>query len=159
MQDELDLGLAHHLLGGRRTSDIAQVLLARLVVFVFWERVGALLSLVWYALFLLFTAVRFGPQALYEIVERWPPAGAAVDVNEDSPEDHHMEGADTTPPVDIEGFRTAVHSLKSSSGDIRAISGRSAWPRCSRNSNLWARKGTPRVPQRCFRRAGPSTKP
>ena len=57
------LGLAHHLLGGRRTSDIGQVLLAGLVVFVFWERAGAVLSLVWYALFLLFTAVRFGLRA------------------------------------------------------------------------------------------------
>ena len=58
-----------------------------------------------------FLAKPFKPQALYEIVERWAPAGAAVDVNEDSPEDHHMEGADTTPPVDIEGFRAMMREV------------------------------------------------
>lgn len=59
VRDEIDRGLAQHLLGGRSTSDIGQTLLAGLAVFVFWEGLGKVIALAWYAVFVLFAGVRF----------------------------------------------------------------------------------------------------
>lgn len=63
MQAEVDQELAQHLLAGRLTSDIGQTLLATLVVFVFWGRIGGTVALSWFAAMVVFTGIRLGLRA------------------------------------------------------------------------------------------------
>lgn len=74
VREELGIELAKHLLGGRRTSDIGQTLLAAVIVFVFWGRVDSLIILGWFASMVLFTAVRFGLRTRLRLAVTGPRA-------------------------------------------------------------------------------------
>ena len=55
---ELQEELTRHLLGGRRRSDVGQILLATVAVFVFWGSLHSLLSVGWLVLFVVLAGVR-----------------------------------------------------------------------------------------------------
>jgi len=52
VEDEVERGLARHLLGGRTAADLAQLTAAVLTVFVFWRSTSPWLSLAWLLAFL-----------------------------------------------------------------------------------------------------------